>query len=153
MRREPTGRVEERFSAGLVGDACATVRLLDIRGILVGVSLTVTLDNALGPSRSLSLECWLPVPTDGEPAIVGRCWRLLRREASEALLIVLAGDDVARFADATVERATLEGELLALRLATRCTVDAGKFEICIGGRFIGFEPRLASADEMVYKMN
>lgn len=86
------------------------------RGILVGVSLTVTFDSALGPSRSLSRECWL---TEGDPAMVGRCWRLLRSDASEALLMLLAGDAAVRCEEAIVARATDEGELLVFKLATR----------------------------------
>jgi hypothetical protein len=63
--------------------------------------------------------------------------------------MLLAGDAAERFEDESVARVTDEGELLDLRFATRWTVDAGRFDICIGGRFIGFDPRLASADEIV----
>lgn len=54
-----------------------------IRGILVGVSFS---RNDEGTAVAVVVGGALTGPTEGEPAMVGRCVRELRRELSEALL-------------------------------------------------------------------
>ena len=56
-------------------------------------------------------------------------------------------DDVERAAFGVTMGAEIEGA--GFRLATRCAVAGGKADICIGGRFCGFN-FLGSVDESVY---
>lgn len=65
----------------------------EMRGILVGVSFSrrelFTEETVeFGICEACTAACDGPAtgPTEGEPAMVGRCCRELRREASEALL-------------------------------------------------------------------
>lgn len=74
VRREPD-RGKIGFSA-VPGEYVWAKLRLDIRGIFVGVSFViVAFDNALTPSLAslASRTCCPLVPTDGDPAIVGKC--------------------------------------------------------------------------------
>ena len=123
-----------------VGEFAAEERL-EMRGIFVGVSLESAADvlrAAIGGPSFASLTTGCKPPTEGEPAIVGSCvWR--RREVSDCFCIELTVCEVARepaltlppFDDAN------DDDDDVLRLATRCAVDGGNAEICIGGMATG----------------
>lgn len=77
------------------------------------------------------------VPVDGEPAIVGRFCRVLRKEASEALLAGEEGVPEDAVVEARVAR-EVEAETTCgtsfFKLATRWMVVGASAFICIGGR-------------------
>lgn len=138
------------------GEPAADVRL-EIRGILVGVSLGKE-DEAFsrtegGPSFRSFDALYPVVPTEGEPAMVGS-WFLLRREASDCFCIELIVWEVTREDDPVlvieVAVAGVEIELLpVLRLATRCAVVAGSAVICMGGNVTVALVFFASVDDNV----
>lgn len=73
------------------GEETADVRL-EIRGILVGVSLgfpDMEFIKVDGGGSLFSFEVCVMVPTDGEPAIVGN-WLRVRRDVSDCFCIELA---------------------------------------------------------------
>lgn len=72
------------------GDPAADVRL-EIRGILVGVSFDILPIEFSSTDGGCSFDTLYPVvPTDGDPAIVGKGWFRLRSEASDCFCIELA---------------------------------------------------------------
>jgi hypothetical protein len=85
-RREPR---RDDLKLGCGDGPCHSHQWPAILGILVGVSLTIF---APADTPRLSLELTL---TEGEPAIVGNCCRLLRRDISDAR----CKDDAADFAE------------------------------------------------------
>jgi len=100
--------------------------LLEMRGIFVGVSfeiLPVELNKDDGGSFTISFDvCELLVPTEGDPAMVGRRFRLLR-DASDCFCIELTvwavslDDDEERLLFGTTAGADTEDE--AFKVATR----------------------------------
>ena len=81
------------------------------------------------------------MPTDGEPAMVGRWLRLLRREESDCFCNELIVCDVAR--DPVIEGVLTmleedEEDEPGLTLLNRSVVEGGKAVSCIGGRTMGF---------------
>jgi len=138
------------------GEPAADVRL-EIRGIFVGVSLDKE-DKELsktggGPSFGSFDALYPVVPTEGEPAMVGR-WFLLRREASDCFCIELTVWEVTRDDDPVlvIEVALVGVEielLLVLRLATRCAVVAGSAVICMGGKVTAALVFFVSVDDNV----
>lgn len=116
---------------------------LAIRGIFVGVSFEsadVELFNVEGGPSLGSLDAVeLTVPTEGDPAIVGNWWR--RKDVSDCFCMELAVCDVARdafveFRD-TPELEEFKEELEVFKVATRCEVDEGRADTCMGGRLTG----------------
>jgi hypothetical protein len=138
------------------GLGTADVRL-EIRGILVGVSLgRPDIEPARieewSFSRRLAWVLFVPfVPTDGEPAIVGS-WVRLRREPSEIFCIELTVWEVTL--DETEPRLLTEVEDCegaGFSLATLWAVTGSMAEICIGGRLIGDLGFRGSVDESVWE--
>lgn len=129
---------------------------LAIRGILVGVSFDsaeVELFNVEGGPSLGSLDAAeLMVPTEGEPAIVGNWCR--RKDVSDCFCIELAVCEVAR--DAVVELRDnpefdeFKEEFDVFKVATRCEVDEGRAETCIGGKLTGLA-FFGSVEDMVWK--
>jgi len=135
------------------GDCLAEAEL-EIRGILVGVSLRkpeTVLSEELESSR-LSLVKW--VLTEGEPAIVGS-WVRLRSDASDIFCIELAvwavtREDIKGAREAAgVTDVALEVEDLSF--ATRWAVAGSKADIWIGGMATGDLGFLGSVDDNVWK--
>lgn len=116
-----------------VGEFVAEVRL-DIRGILVGVSLLsaeALRDEGGGGSFE---DWWGNVPTLGDPAIVGRMFREFRSDVSDCFCMELAVCDVTRelvFGVLCVDDSD-EFELVFM-FARRCAVAGGSAETCMGG--------------------
>ena len=127
------------------GDAVVEVRL-DIRGILVGVSFDCDVKEFISDDAGsfASLKACEPLvpfmPTDGDPAIVGKRLRE-RREESDCFCIELTVCDVSLEVDEDVRE--IEGapdedvDKEVFNRATRCAVAGSKADICIGGRLTG----------------
>jgi hypothetical protein len=117
LARRPR-KMDEFFGGGV---DIAEVRL-EMRGILVGVSLEIVF-NKDGGSLAPSFDvCEMLVPTEGDPAIVGS-WFRVRKEASDCFCIELIvwevslEDDEEREVLGTTAGVDIEEE--TFKLATR----------------------------------
>jgi hypothetical protein len=137
---------------------------LEIRGILVGVSLVSPkiepFNDDDGGSRPSCRVCELfvpGIPTEGLPAIVGS-WLRLRREESDCFCMELTVCAVTRDVF-DVNEVRLETEVVGVvctedfNFATRCAVAGSSADTCIGGKETGDLGFLGSADDRVWKIN